>query len=478
MTRVVRSLRLQLGIALGVVLAAVVAGFALAIHAVTARALLRDLDERLAGDASAVAGMVERGENGGGPQLEYESLRDFEPGAAPGYYEIWLNDGRVLSRSPSLGARDLSRESPGGVVARYRDVTLPDGRPGRSIQVRTAPRVEDATAPDAAPTGPGPTVTVVVAQSTAPMLATLRSVRSWLWALALATLATGASAMFLALSRGLRPVRTYADALSGLDDQRLTAIASASALPSELDPIREKLEELLARLAESFARERRFTADVAHELRTPLAALRAIVEVAQSRERSAEAYRAAIAEAEQVTGNMALLVDDLLLMCRLDNRQVPIRPRPVVLRQIVDDCWAPLAARGRQRGLSFSNDVDPEASVHSDPDKLRIVVSNLLANAVEYTSAAGRIAVRGSPGSAGIEVWDSGPEIPADVMPRIFDRFFRADPSRTGEQTHAGIGLSLARSISNVLGLELTARNAPAGGVSFRVEPRATSAGN
>jgi two-component system sensor histidine kinase QseC len=467
-----RSLRLQLGIGLTVVLAVVVAMFALGLHAMTARALLQGLDERLAGDASAVAGMVEQGE-AGTPELENESLPDFEAGATPAYYQIWLDDGRVLSRSPSLAGRDLGRDAAVSSTARYRDVVLPDGRAGRSIALRARARAEDAALAPKPSAGAEQRVTVVVARGIEPISKTLGRLRDWLWAMALVTVLAGSGAMFFALSRGLRPVKAYASALAQLDDTRLRAISSAAELPSELDPIRGKLDELFARLAESFARERRFTADVAHELRTPIAALRTILDVVQMRERSGEGYRAAIAEAAQVTSRMQLLVDDLLLMSRLDSRQIQIQRQPVVLKDLVDECWSPLAARARERGLTFRNEAPPAASIQSDPEKLKIIVSNLLSNAVEYTAPGGTIAVRRIANAAGssLEVWDSGPEIPADTLPRIFDRFFRADPARAGERGHAGIGLSLVKSLADVLGMRVTAQNVSQGGVSFRVEP-------
>lgn len=471
-----RSLRVRLGITVSIVLAGVVASFALAIHAIAARALLHELDDRLAGEASAVGGMVEQGDDGA-PELEFESLSDFEAAAEPAYYEIWLDDGRVLARSPSLAGRDLARQPATPAAARYRDVMLPDGRPGRSLQLPTQARPEDAAGPRVAAARGDQRVTVVVARGVEPVMATLRTIRWWLWALAVVTVLTGSGAVFFALSRGLRPVKAYAAALSQVDDTRLQSVSSTSALPSELDPIRDKLDQLLARLAESFARERRFTADVAHELRTPIGALRTILEVAQLRERSAEAYRGAIAEAAQVTTNMQSLVEDLLLMSRLESRQIQVQRRSVVLRDIVDECWGAFEARGRGRDVTFSNEVEPGVSIQSDPEKLKIIVTNLLSNAVDYTAAAGRIVVRGKvcPLGAGLEVWNSGPPIPPDVLPRIFDRFFRADPARAADQGHAGIGLSLVKSISDVLGMDVSARNVPQGGVSFRVEPRRTS---
>jgi signal transduction histidine kinase len=471
------SLRARLGVPMVAVLALVLAAFSLGIHALIARALWRQLDDRLAGDAAAVAGMAEQ-DPGEGPELEYETLPDFDPAPAPAYYQLWLDDGRVLGRSPSLGERDLPRQAAdrGAAGQITRDLSLPDGRPGRALQVRRALRTENATPADhvgAPPAGQG--VTVVVARATETVSATLRALRRWLGALALVTLAAGSFVILAALARGLRPIRRYAASLAALDDRSLDRMPDAG-LPAELAPISEKLNQSLGRLAESFARERRFTADVSHELRTPLAALRTILDVAQARPRDAGAYRAAIAEAAEVAREMHRLVDDLLMMARVDARQVPIQAQAVRLSDVVQDCWRPLEARARERELRFTNDLDPDLIMQTDPEKLRLVVRNLLANAADYTAAGGTIAVRGDAreGSTSLEIWDSGPSIAPEVLPRIFDRFVRADPSRAGG--HAGIGLALAKGMCDVLGLTVTAQNVPDGGVSFRVAGYRTAA--
>jgi len=461
------SLRVRLGLPMVGVLALVLAAFSLGIHALIARALWRQLDERLAGDAAAVAGMAEQ-DPGEGPELEFEPLPDFDPGPAPAYYQLWLDDGRVLGRSPSLGDRDLPR-APGG-ANQPRDLRLPDGRPGRAVQARLPLRAEDTTAGDRV-AGAANGVTVVVARATETVAATLAALRRWLAALALVTLAAGSAVILAALARALRPVRDYAAALAALDDRSLER-APAAALPPELAPISEKLNQSLARLAESFARERRFTADVAHELRTPLAALRAILDLAQARPRDADAYRAAVVEAAAVAREMHRLVDDLLMMARLDARQVPVRAEPVPLSEIVQDCWRPLEARAGERGLRFRNDLDGQLVMRTDPERLRLIVRNLLANAADHTAAGGAIAARGvtGAGTTALEIWDSGPSIPTELLPRIFDRFVRADPSRTSG--HAGIGLALVKGTCDLLDLTVTARNLPDGGVSFRVAQR------
>jgi two-component system heavy metal sensor histidine kinase CusS len=209
-------------------------------------------------------------------------------------------------------------------------------------------------------------------------------------------------------------------------------------------------------------------ANVSHELRTPLAALRTTLEVAASQERSAPAYRTAIREASALVTQTQSLVSNLLMLARLDARQLAVETTEVGLRAFVDDCWRPFEGQAADRQLTFSNQVGPDTTVRSDPDQLRIVVGNLLANAAAYTAARGSIVVREGAAGALLEVVDSGPPIPDELLPRIFDRFSRGDAARSGG-VHCGIGLALVRGVCEVLGLEASAENAPDGSVCFKI---------
>ncbi|MES1206321.1 MAG: ATP-binding protein [Pseudomonadota bacterium] len=463
----IRSLRFRLTAAVVLVLAAVLAGFAVVIHLMLERALVRQLDLRLAGSAAAIAGMAE--DEPGGPEFESETLPEFERSARPGYFEAWVDDGRVLARSPSLGTRDLPRLGGDGPRPVHANVRLPDGRPGRAIELRQPLRVEDA------PPGAEPSrrfVTVVAAVGTEEARETLAAVSRWLWALGAAAFMAAAAATLLLVRRALAPARAVAAQIERLDAGGLAGgidrpIATAG-LPSEIAPIVSKLNELLARLSASFARERRFTADVSHELRTPLSALRTTLEVAATQDRPAAAYRAAIADATGLAIQMQALIANLLLLARLDARQIAVATEAVDLHRLVDECWRPFEAEATERRLRFTIQLPAECVVDSDPDKLRIVVGNLLANAAAYTAPGGSITVRGGSGETLLEVADSGPPIPDELLPRIFDRFSRGDAARAGG-VHCGIGLALVRGVCEVLGLGVSARNTPEGGVRFQL---------
>ena len=453
------SLRFRLTAAALGVLTLVLGVFALIIHAVLGQALMRQLDARLSANAAAVAGMAEEGTP---PEFEYEGLPEFERQVRPGFFEAWLDDGHVLARSPSLGLRDLPRLGAGSDGPIFADLTLPDGRVGRAVALRQPLRIEDA-APGSLPSKRS--VSVVVAGGTEDVAETLAGMSRWLWLLGLGALCLGAVISSIAVARGLRSVRLLAAEIGRRDENDLNR-ALPTALPTELRPIAEKLEALFERLAASFERERRFTADVSHELRTPLAALRTILEVASSRERDAASYRASLHEATLLVEQTQALVQNLLMLARLDARQIEIKSEVVRLRPFVDDCWRAFSPSAAERSLTFSNDIPPSATVLIDPDKLRIIVTNLLANAAEYTAAMGSIHVREGHDDVLLEVMDTGPPIPANVLPRIFERFSRGDTARSGG-VHSGVGLALVHAVCEVLDLSISAQNDADGSVRF-----------
>jgi len=454
-----RSLRLRMTASLLLVLVAALGSLSVVVHQVVAHALVRQLDAQLSDDASAVAGMAE--DEGAAVEFEYESLPDFERTVRPAYFQAWLDDGSVLARSPSLGGKDLPRPA----RSQPADVTLPDGRPGRAAELRQPLRIEDAR--PGTPQQSARFVTVVVAQGTEGVRASLASVRRWLALWASVTMAAASLAVILSVSRGLRSTRAVAAGVARIDGTQPGPILPTADLPDELLPLVQKVNELLARIEASFARERRFTADVSHELRTPLSALRTMVEVALSRPRGAPELASTIAEMGEVVGQMQALCENLLILARLDAGAVPVRWESVALRALVDECWRPHAAVAAERGLTFTNQLADEATVTTDRDHLRVIVSNLLSNAVSYTAAGGTICARA--GATGfLQVDDSGPAIPPDVLPHLFERFVRGDAARSAG-LHCGIGLALVRGLGQTLRLAVSAENTPDGGVSFQL---------
>jgi two-component system sensor histidine kinase MtrB len=225
----------------------------------------------------------------------------------------------------------------------------------------------------------------------------------------------------------------------------------------------EALEGKIAALSAAQARERRFTADVSHELRTPVTALVAEASLlGEYLDRlPAEARRPAqLMVADTV--RLRRLVEDLMEISRLDAGQEPAATEPVdplaLLRSIV-------ATRGWCDLVEVTGE---QATLHTDPRRLERVLANLIANAVEHGAAPVRATVRVDGPAAVISVVDGGPGIAPEHLPYLFDRFFKADPARSGGGS--GLGLAIARENARVLGARLRVRSEPGAGTEFRLD--------
>lgn len=444
----------------GGVVALVAIGFVLAasvLYVSVRRAAWAQFDRAQAARAATLAALVEHDRDDG-----YEMEIAAPAGLGGGYFQVWLADGTVLARSESLRGGDLPRPATGAAPPPT-DVTLPDGRPGRRRVLRFTPRHEheDEIAP----------VTLVVADDTEALRATLATIAWWFWGVGAATVLAIAILGGWIVRRGLDSLTLLARELDQIDHRTLATRLPVEPWPDELRGTVRTLNELLERLDASFERERRFTADVSHELRTPLAGLRAMLEVTRLRERSGAEYRATLDDARQIVEQLGGLAETLLTLARLDAGALELGRTEVALAALVDERWRPHAARAAGRGVALRNLVPAEAVIETDRDKLGLILANLLGNAADYTEPGGWIEVTAAEAGVVVDVTDSGPAIPEAQLERVFERFWRADAARTGG-AHAGLGLSLVRSLCGHLGWEVTAANLPGGRVRFRVVHR------
>jgi signal transduction histidine kinase len=267
------------------------------------------------------------------------------------------------------------------------------------------------------------------------------------------------------VGRCLRPVQLLAGDIGSLGETELSRRIRADAVPTELAPVVDKLNGFLGRLEQAFVREKAFTADVSHELRTPLAGLRSTLEVCRSRPREAAAYESALDDCRGITDRMEAMVQSLLLLARSDSGQIVVDRRPVDIGRLVSDCWGAYQYRAERQGVEVTMDLRPECIAATDPDTLRIVLNNLLDNAVSYVNEKGQlsIATRAEHSAAMIEIANSGSRIAAEDATRLFDRFWRGDAARTEAGLNCGLGLSISKRLVTLLGGEIQIRSAADG---------------
>ena len=429
--------------------------FGFGVYEMIHRALAGEFDASLAGAARTLAATVEADDDEIEIEFDADQLPEFVAGEQPGYFQFWLEGPSVLRRSPSLGKADLPRFWGTIDQPAFREMTLPNGRTGRAVGIRFAPADEDEREQEKhrAPPGPRP-VTLVVARDTVALEARLASLR-WLLMGAGAGAMAAAMGVSLLVARGvLRPLNSLAGRIADIKTDDLSCRIGTGGMPTEIEPVARKLDDLLARLEAAFNRERAFTANVAHELRTPLAGVRSTIEVALSRARGPAEYREALADCLAIAGRMQSMTANLLALARLEAGQEAFQFEQVNLRELVTACWGAVAEAARSRGIVFEGKLPAGLSCTSSREGLSTVMRNLLDNAVEYADEGGRIevthAVTGD--SVEIAVSNTGCGLSPEDVSHVFDRFWRGDRARTQAGIHCGLGLTLVQRCVEALG--------------------------
>jgi signal transduction histidine kinase len=302
-------------------------------------------------------------------------------------------------------------------------------------------------------------LTLAVARDTLEMDKDLAALR-WL----LAGSAAGSVLVMLVVAglvvrHGLRPLGALAGRIAAIREENLSARIPTGEMPAEMAPVGARLNELLERLDAAFRRERALTADVAHELRTPLGGIQSTIEVTLAQARPPEEYRQALRDCLEIVRQTGGMTANLLSLARLEGGQLPLHPETLRPAELVAALWRPHAASARERGIAFQNQIPPLLACATDREILAIVLANLLANAAEYTGDYGRIEVAGQTqgDTVVMTVRNPGGTLSADDAAHVFDRFWRGDTARSGTGVHCGLGLSLAERAMHVLGGSIAA---------------------
>ncbi|MBS1842006.1 MAG: HAMP domain-containing protein [Acidobacteria bacterium] len=283
----------------------------------------------------------------------------------------------------------------------------------------------------------------------------------------LTILIAGAGGYLLARN-SLSPVVAMGAQASRIGAENLEARLSVRNPNDELGRLARSFNQLLDRISISFDRQRRFVADASHELRTPVAILCGETEVALAKkERNEQEYREILRILADESRRLKRVVEDLFTLARADAGQLPLSCTDFYLDELASECTKNVRTLAAAKQISVSFESFGEALIRGDEGLLRRMLLNLLDNAIKYTPAAGSVAVRcGKHGdSYFLSVQDSGPGIPIELQPRIFERFFRADKARSRSESDgggAGLGLSISSWIASAHGgkLELTRSNA------------------
>lgn len=272
--------------------------------------------------------------------------------------------------------------------------------------------------------------------------------------------------------RALMPVVRLTESARSITIGNLAARLPVSPVGDELAKLAETCNEMLSRLEEAVKRIRQFTADASHELRSPIAFIRTTSEDALCIRgldpEAAQAFRNIVSETE----HSSRLLEDMLLLARFDSGRGPLAFEPIFLNELVQTVVAKMQVLAAQKCQHLAMQLPEEdLELTGDAQMLRRLIWILVDNAIKYTPRASSIEVTLARDGqhAMLTVSDNGPGIPEVLLPRVFDRFFRVDPSR-GEQDGTGLGLAIAKWIAETHHAEIVARSHEGAGTTFEVK--------
>ena len=312
-------------------------------------------------------------------------------------------------------------------------------------------------------------VVIQVGRSEAPMRAQLRDLAVMLvLGLPVAVAVAGLGGYMLA-RRALAPIERMTAHARTITAERLHDRLPVGNPEDEMGRLAGVFNETLGRLEKSFDQMRRFTADVSHQLRTPLTAIRSVGEVGlRGGHRDEAAYRGIIGSMLEDTDRLAVLVDRLLTLSRAETDQTMLARDCVNLVELAEDVVGHLGVLAEEKGQTLTIDATGAATAVADRVVLRQALINLVDNAIKFTPAGGRVSIRvaTSNGTPLVDVSDTGPGIPRESQGLVFDRFYRGDE---GGPAGSGLGLSIARRAVEANGGSLALAHSGPDGTTFRI---------
>jgi signal transduction histidine kinase len=383
-------------------------------------------------------------------------LPQFEASASAAYYEVRARDGTVLTTSRSLQKQSLPRLEPGTGEPLFHDITLPDGRSGRAAALRFIARKADRNPPpDYDPENPAYELVMIMARSREPLDRARSVVLNGFLLFGFLLVCGTVVGVHRIVKHGLAPLEHLANALSAIQPGNLTWRFDLDTETRELTPVTSRLNELLDRLDGAFRRERRLTADIAHELRTPIAELRTLAELGLRNDESDEGIDY-LRDVLEIASRMENCVDSLLALARCESGLLSPVLEDLDLIGLVRESLGPYGVTLEDKQIELELDLPDKAMVRSDRRLLLSILTNLFTNAATYTDFGGSVLCRAVPGKETLEltVVNTTSQLAPEDLETLFNPFWRKDPSRSGEE-HVGLGLTLVQSYSELLRLPL-----------------------
>jgi signal transduction histidine kinase len=378
--------------------------------------------------------------------------------ASNAYVQVWRNDGKLVSTSPSIETLSEPLDS---YALRSGETMYHDSWLGKAhLRVLTVPLN----------IGTHTIGSLQVGTSLAVVDATRKTLLSTMVIIAVVAVVMVALGSWMLLGRAFSPLEIITDAVDQLNhaDDLSRRIPYRGAAENEIGNLVESVNQTLERLESLFTSQQRFLADVSHELRTPLTVIKGNVDLMR---RMKEADEESLTSIDQEAGRLTRLVGGLLMLAQAESGKLALNFAPIELDLLLTEVFTEMQILARNKVNVHLNDID-QVVIKGDRDRLKQVLLNLVANAIQYTPVGGDVflSLAKVGEQARIIVRDTGPGIPSEDLPHIFDRFYRAEKSRTRSQGSGfGLGLSIAHWIVEHHGGQIKVESKEGKGTTFAI---------
>jgi two-component system, OmpR family, sensor kinase len=309
---------------------------------------------------------------------------------------------------------------------------------------------------------------LLVGRDLTPERAEMNRLAFWIVAGAGATWLAALAGGWLIAGYVIRPIRTISAAALRISRSNLKERIPLTTSGNELHDLAMVLNETFQRLEASFERQRQFTADASHELRTPVTVILSETQRMKKRPRTAQEYEEALEVCHLAGERMRKLVENLLLLARQDGENRGLELEHAQLDRLIRESVETHRVLARDKGIEIHSDLEP-IFLQTDVLKLSILLNNLIGNAVCHQPGPGNVWVSTHRQAATIEITvrDDGPGIASEDLPHLFDRFYQADKARSLHPSHTGLGLAVSKAITDELGMKITVESEPGKGSAF-----------
>jgi len=419
--------------------------------------LEHELDESLEAKAHVLVTLMKDSANGLEFDFADEFMPEFEDELNPEYFQLWIDHNEVFERSHSLKNSNLPYEFTKEEGVKINDIILKDGRKGRMIQVNFYPQIPNDKNRTPESLSKQKLVTLVLASEREELDLLIKII-------GIITIVSTVIVLFLVnylvrlyVKKGLNPLHDLKDQLKLLDAKNLNERLTADNLPNELFEVIDQFNDLLIRLDKSFYREQRFSADIAHELRTPIAELRSMSEVALKWPHDISLVEEFYTSVYESSIQMQALVNNLLALTRCEKGDLILEKLEINLKNLIMESWSCYMDEAEIKKNELSINVLSELTLFTCKAEFKQIINNLLSNAVSYGAENSAITIKATVFKNNVDLIVSNYAYDLDQsdLDYMYDRLWRKSKSRTSTQ-HSGLGLSLVKAYVNILGLEIS----------------------